>query len=162
MRRAHVLLLLLVLLGAALVPVDGAGADAGDRNGSVHATVRASPLDISLSLSSSSVQVGERLGAVSQVRNLGPDEIGEIELTLRTTPIGVGVLGRVSRSYSLSPRDARSDIWPLCALTEGGYVVMVSATVTAADGSSFTQDSNARLLTIRPGKESCPNAKKDD
>jgi hypothetical protein len=162
MKRAHVLVLLLVMLSAALVPVDGAGADAGDRNGSVQATVRASPLDISLSLSSSSVQVGERLGAVSQVRNLGPEGIREIELTLRTTPIGVGVLGRVSRSYALSPRDSRSDIWPLCALTEGGYVVMVSAKVTASDGSTFTQDSNARLLTVRPGKESCPSAKRDD
>lgn len=132
--------------GAVATAVDGAP------TGTVGGHVLVSPLAISLTISPTTVQVGELATARATVTNLGPAAVGGISVRLRLAP-GLTVRGRQRQFIRrLASGAAGSVSWSLCGRAPGAYLVFAEATL-----GTLVVDSPTRLLTVTPGGGRCPS-----
>jgi hypothetical protein len=115
------------------------------------AHVRANPLVISLSLSKSTIKVGQTVQAKASVTNLGKVTLTTIDVELRVDPRAARLAPAHQSIARLKAGQSSMAMWSLCGGTPGTYVVLARAT---SAGSSV--DSPAMLLTITAGsKKSC-------
>jgi hypothetical protein len=139
-------LLALALMSLLSVPA-AAGADAGVIAG----RVRASPLVVTLELSSASAITGRSAQASATVTNIAGATIRSIVVALRadSTDVRIGK-GSIAISQLKGGKSATVS-WTVCGRTPGTYVLL--ARVTA---DTWSVDSDARILTILPGgKKAC-------
>lgn len=138
---------------ALLLRPDGLFAS-GDEQGEVTATVRVSPLVVSLTVPDEPVSRGERFRVWARVENRGQSRIWMTTVTLHldtSSEPGLRVYGRSTRPLGvLQPGAGRSRGWWLRGEQEGSYVLM--ATASGFDWSNrvwVTGESDAKVVTIK-------------
>ena len=149
MRRASALL----AVALALLPLQPASA--GDP-GTVTGTVLMEAMTLTLSLDRDSVEAGKKAAATAVVRNLGSQKLTSVTATLQGASV-VRMYPSPTRSTpSIKPYGSWTTRWDVCSMVPGNYVLLVSASGSYPE-ASFTTESTAALLTIRPGKaKGCP------
>jgi hypothetical protein len=127
-----------------------AGVARGGESESLSASVVASPLALSLTLSASQASVGDEVTATASATNLGSAPLSGVELELRVDPLGVVVGGGPKRTVSIAGSSSSTASWPVCGLAPGSYVVLVSGKL-----GPVTVESAAQVLDVLPGPGPC-------
>jgi uncharacterized membrane protein len=113
-------------------------------SGTIDASVRIAPLEVSLTLSALQARVGDSLRARAVVQNLGSTPVSNVVVELRVDSLGLSVRGSaVVIIPRIQARHSATASWTVCALQEGNFVVLARAT---GDGASV--DSLARVVSI--------------
>ena len=138
--------LVAVTLGLLAVGVPGSQ---GAGSGTAPATVVASPLFVTLSLTPSRIGPGQTSRVAATVTNLGPERIRDVRLTLRSDPTGLSVTGPNPRRLStLAPQASATGEWTLCGRGPASYVLVAQAHGRLPSGASATGESDAHVLTV--------------
>jgi hypothetical protein len=136
-----------------------AGAAFAARTGGVIGFVVANPLDTSVTLSESKVNVGDRITLTARAKNLGSGALRPVMLTVRFDPSGFAFRDGATRKIPILPRAGRAQVsWDVCALAAGRYVVLVTATGRDTAHRTFVSESSAALLKVKPGSGTCDSA----
>ncbi len=149
---------LLLALGLSLM-LTAEGLLAAQDQGSVTATVKVNPLEVSLTIVPSTVSVGDQFTVQARVDNLGSSRIRRVTATLQVPGVLVDVRRpETKRLRPLEPFGDRFVEWQLTATGPGGFVLMVTASgvdssdriaLTAEDqDDSLTAESTAALVTV--------------
>lgn len=121
-------------------------ASATAESASISASVQVASVVVAaeLSISASSVRVGDTVKATATVANLGTGRASRVSVTLRVDGAGLRIRGSDTVAISqLQPGNPKSVAWSVCALQAGNYVLLARVTV---DGVSV--DSPAVLLAV--------------
>jgi hypothetical protein len=150
-------------VGTAIVSVvlgcGAAGAAYAARTGSVPGFVVPNPLEVSVTLSESEVDVGDRVTLTARTTNLGSGTLSPVVLTVRFDPSGLAFRDGATREIPILRGARHAEVfWNVCALAAGHYVVLVTATGSATAHRTFVSESSAALLEVKPGSGTCDNA----
>ncbi len=142
-----------LLLAFVLLPV---GRDVRADQGTVEGRVTVNALEVTLSLAPPHAKAGQVALAAAQVRNNGAGTLSGLTVSLRLAPVArpPELVGRPAESI-LTGGEGTSQTWRVCVDAPGQYMVMVTATALDAEGREMRAESEARLLTIQPGKGRC-------
>lgn len=139
----------------ALLVASGPAGSRAEEGGALTASVVASPLAVSLDLSSHEVRVGERLTATGRLANLGAASPLAVAVTLIAEPAGVSIAGSSLRSAIVRPLGTKAVRWRLCAAAAGNYIIVARAVAIDSSGRTYTAESEAELLTVVADGRAC-------
>ena len=122
-----------------------------DGDGAVEATVRASPLLVTFTVASDSIQVGQSVKAEARITNIGATTVSGFTVELRADPAGLSTKSALHQVGPLKPGKAATIRWQVCGRSAGSYVVLALVTE-----EGHPMDGAARMLTVRAGgRKSC-------
>ena len=139
------LLSLLLVVGW---PAGQAGTVEAAASNPVALSVVASPLSVSVWLSTRHVGVGEPLLAIVSVRNLGATRVTRVTYRLLVDARGLRPNGPLGALTTIGGHQVGSGAFHICPLVPGSYLVAAQATATGVDGTAFTGTSPAVLLVV--------------
>lgn len=124
-------------------------ASAGPR-GSITATVAASPLSVTLRLSTTTAPVGRTFAAYVDVANVSGLRLSGLSYRFLADAAAFRVVGPIGGSGSLGPHGRATAAFLVCVRSPGGYVVQGWASATVPGGTAFEAVSPARVIVVRP------------
>ncbi|HEX3264434.1 MAG TPA: CARDB domain-containing protein [Candidatus Limnocylindrales bacterium] len=108
------------------------------------ANVRVVGVQVSLTLTSTAVRVGDKVKAQAKVANTGPARLTALTVELRLPATGLVVSGStVTTIARLQPGQVATTSWTICAAQPGNYLLLARVTVDGA-----VVESAAHLLSV--------------
>jgi len=136
----------LALAIAVALSQPGTSYASGGSAGSSRGLVLASPLLVTLTLSTSFASIGQTVKAEARVSNLGSSTLRSTRLELRADGTGLTISRPLNEIGQLKPGKSTSVSWSVCGRAAGSYVLLVRTTV-----AGIATDSPAQVLTVGPG-----------
>jgi hypothetical protein len=140
------------LVAAVLLTCLQAGPTSAGGSGGVAGRVRASPISVSLALSTSTARVGDKVQAQASVANLTKAALTSVVVELRVDLAGLRIKPPNSQALSVKAGRTATGKWSVCGMVPGSYVIVARATV-----GGIAVDSPGHVLTVTPAnrKSSC-------
>jgi hypothetical protein len=112
--------------------------------------VVASPIQVTVKLSPSSIKVGGDATATETVTNLAATGLSSVRYSLLVDASGLKV-SEPTGPGSIGPRGQSTAKFSVCGLRAGSYLVQARVTATGPGGVAFVAVSPAQLLEVRSG-----------
>jgi hypothetical protein len=140
-------------IALALIAVSGSS---GGEVPHVTARVTTNQLVATLTVDPASTEQGRTVKARATVTNTGAHALTAVSATLRLDSTGLIPASTPTVTLgTLAPQGSATVTWQICGGQPGLYVLLAQARATRADGYELVTESEAKVLTVSPGRARC-------